>query len=44
MFYKIVLPVSGFFPVFLYYSECAGPLLLKHNYCNINVGRAFKFL
>ena len=29
-FYKIVLPVSGFFPVFLYYFDCVDPMLPRH--------------
>ena len=29
-FCKIVLPVSGFFLVFLYYFDCVGPMLPMH--------------
>ena len=34
IFCKIVLPVSGFFLVFLYYFDCVGPMLPRH-YANI---------
>ena len=29
-FCKIVLPVSGFFLVILYYFDCVGPMLPRH--------------